>query len=724
MVVFPGLASAQRYAVLMSGFDWANFQSDLSHVYKTLLQAGYTKDEIHVLYHKGEQLDLDGDTAFDDVDDSCYKDDFAEAFASIIGQGIDSGNTIFFFATGHGSAFNQFMHPYPSYCVFTADYADTLWDYELANQLTALEMSAGGPLRKICLIAPCRSGGFTVDSNWPEPADLTELNQISISTTASSEQKATWSDDAVGYPMVYWWTSALRGKDWNNNNVDADANHDQHVSLSEAFAFAKNESESATETPQHLAKDCLLDNFSGVNGGLFDLPILTINMTRCPPPDHHPWIAHDCYGYGLTATTTLGTGARASAVAAAMEARARLANGGTAPSQTGALHYYYRAPTLGLGFYGTGWQAVGTQSIPPLAPGESLEMPPVAFSVPELNPFGEPYWTVAARIEDPANPAGSGWLSDDHQVRMANSWTIAAAPGASREIHFLAVNPSSEPAMVVLGVDTSRYPDEWHFQVTPQPYDTVLFSPYESRVVTLTLQAVGTGHTEGTIHVIETLLPSENYGACRDPSCGGPPCGGFIRETGGCAVTLVTEPPTAVVVSLVDAEAEWDRVRLTWFAADAAGFFATLYRCSPGDAWHAIGSVRSDGTGRISYEDRDVIAGARYGYRLAVREGSDTSFLGETWIDVPRRFELALQDIRPNPTWQDLLVTFSLPSAAPASLELLDIAGRRVLMRDVGSLGPGSYVLNLGQNAVPAGVYLVRLRQGPRAVYRKGTVLR
>jgi hypothetical protein len=85
-------------------------------------------------------------------------------------------------------------------------------------------------------------------------------------------------------------------------------------------------------------------------------------------------------------------------------------------------------------------------------------------------------------------------------------------------------------------------------------------------------------------------------------------------------------------------------------------------------------------------------------------------------LDVPviAPATLALERIQPNPSrgpgW---LVRFSLPAAAPARLELLDVSGRRVMERAVGALGPGRHTLAFTANrSLAAGIYLIRLSQG------------
>jgi hypothetical protein len=74
----------------------------------------------------------------------------------------------------------------------------------------------------------------------------------------------------------------------------------------------------------------------------------------------------------------------------------------------------------------------------------------------------------------------------------------------------------------------------------------------------------------------------------------------------------------------------------------------------------------------------------------------------------------ALYGARPNPAvGSGLTVRFALPGAGDATLELVDVAGRRVVRREVGSLGAGRHEVVLGEaGGVAPGVYLVRLVRG------------
>jgi hypothetical protein len=88
-------------------------------------------------------------------------------------------------------------------------------------------------------------------------------------------------------------------------------------------------------------------------------------------------------------------------------------------------------------------------------------------------------------------------------------------------------------------------------------------------------------------------------------------------------------------------------------------------------------------------------------------------------------WELTLGPARPNPgSGSRLIIPFTLPVAAPARLELLDVSGRRVAVRDVGSLGAGRHTVDLAEGQrLPAGVYLVRLMQGTQTRVRRVAVL-
>lgn len=85
---------------------------------------------------------------------------------------------------------------------------------------------------------------------------------------------------------------------------------------------------------------------------------------------------------------------------------------------------------------------------------------------------------------------------------------------------------------------------------------------------------------------------------------------------------------------------------------------------------------------------------------------------------------LALSRAWPNPARGAFRVTFSLPNGSPARLELIDLAGRRVLERAVSGPGPHVVALEPDSRSVPVGIYALRLTQGGQAVSTKLALVR
>jgi len=165
-------------------------------------------------------------------------------------------------------------------------------------------------------------------------------------------------------------------------------------------------------------------------------------------------------------------------------------------------------------------------------------------------------------------------------------------------------------------------------------------------------------------------------------------------------------------------------VALEWFGAEIAPIRATIDRRTERSAWTALGDVSSDGTGYVRYLDASVSPGGRYAYRLGYLDAGKEQFTSEVWVEVPA-LRLALAGLQPNPSSGAPRIAFSLANAEPATLDVVDVTGRRVARREVGSLGPGAHVVTLGESlSLKPGTYLLRLAQGTRVVVRRGVLVR
>jgi len=86
---------------------------------------------------------------------------------------------------------------------------------------------------------------------------------------------------------------------------------------------------------------------------------------------------------------------------------------------------------------------------------------------------------------------------------------------------------------------------------------------------------------------------------------------------------------------------------------------------------------------------------------------------------------LILEGVSPNPARGAFTVAFSLTSDGPAQLEVMDVAGRRILSQEVGGLGTGRHAVALGAGArIPPGVYALRLSDARHTVSRSVIIMR
>jgi len=85
----------------------------------------------------------------------------------------------------------------------------------------------------------------------------------------------------------------------------------------------------------------------------------------------------------------------------------------------------------------------------------------------------------------------------------------------------------------------------------------------------------------------------------------------------------------------------------------------------------------------------------------------------------------ALSGAYPNPSVGKLRVAFTLPDGQAAVLEAFDVTGRRVVSRDVGSLGAGLHVVDLAsEKPIAAGIYVLRLTWNGRSLAMKVALTR
>lgn len=188
---------------------------------------------------------------------------------------------------------------------------------------------------------------------------------------------------------------------------------------------------------------------------------------------------------------------------------------------------------------------------------------------------------------------------------------------------------------------------------------------------------------------------------------------------------LLANPSGAVpaLATLVSAEATPSGVRLAWQAAEP-GIEVRVERSEGSAPWARVGQTTSDASGRLEFEDHDVRSGAGYAYRLFIERDGQEVYFGFVSVQVPVEASLALVGSRSNPARGVFEVSFSLPDAGSARLELFDVAGRRLVSREVGSMGPGAHVLRLDESSrLPAGLYWLRLVRPDRVLVSRAALV-
>ena len=190
-------------------------------------------------------------------------------------------------------------------------------------------------------------------------------------------------------------------------------------------------------------------------------------------------------------------------------------------------------------------------------------------------------------------------------------------------------------------------------------------------------------------------------------------------------------PPLSqpTLVTFANAIALPHQVSLAWQAQGGAALTGDVQRRLPGGVWATLTPpVVADVSGRMPYLDASVSPGTSYEYQLIITQPPASAgwVTCSVAVDVPLEVQhLVLGPARPNPTQTDIIVSFSLPTNAPATLQILDLSGRKLYAREVGSLGPGSLTLNLGTNVnLRSGIYFLRLAQSGQEATSRISVIR
>jgi len=151
-------------------------------------------------------------------------------------------------------------------------------------------------------------------------------------------------------------------------------------------------------------------------------------------------------------------------------------------------------------------------------------------------------------------------------------------------------------------------------------------------------------------------------------------------------------------------------LELQWWIADSVSRDVRVHRRDPPGPWRFVAKTRADVRGQLSWRDSTVLRGRPVEYALELRTLRGTRFVPLPAVSIPGDRPLRLTARTDAGGVSTLLL--ELPTSYPATIELFDVAGRRLGSIDVGPLTAGPHVVPVPRALLPsAGVYFVRLRQ-------------
>jgi hypothetical protein len=199
------------HAVLICGYDVDRYNTDIATVYNMLREAGYSKDNITVLYGLGYSSgtaswggDFDGEGP-SDINDSATFLTLNNTFSTLTGT-LGAEDQLFVYVTGEGG--QDAMQQIPSVIFLSAVVGENP-EYTTTNFVSAVQNIACAQM--IIVMEPCFSGGFIS----PLINDPNALCKNRIVQTATDAISPSYAEEYLtgGHidEFTFYWSAAARG---------------------------------------------------------------------------------------------------------------------------------------------------------------------------------------------------------------------------------------------------------------------------------------------------------------------------------------------------------------------------------------------------------------------------------------------------------------------------------------------------------------------------------
>jgi parallel beta-helix repeat protein len=214
------LPNEHLYAVIVNGSEGeeVRFWNDMSAMYCTLLDKGYTKDNIYVHYYgETHSSDLDGGDYFDDVDYDATKSLIEATFARLSTE-LDYDDQLFVYIDGHGN--NSHIVDGVNDKENEDDYVPASYiDLKGEEDISAIELAGYveniNCAQMVFTIGLCYSGGFASKLN--EYTTDTKCTNRTVHTASFNEEALAerwltyYEGDSRYHEFFYYWIAAIRG---------------------------------------------------------------------------------------------------------------------------------------------------------------------------------------------------------------------------------------------------------------------------------------------------------------------------------------------------------------------------------------------------------------------------------------------------------------------------------------------------------------------------------
>jgi hypothetical protein len=201
-----------------------------------------------------------------------------------------------------------------------------------------------------------------------------------------------------------------------------------------------------------------------------------------------------------------------------------VANRGTIPATGVVVRLLRGDPTTAECYPDTYLQPIGTITLPPIAPGDSVTSSPLPFMAPTGNSFGQPYYSFLAVAEAAGDPLHDQWVETENNIACRSYNHAQISPNSSTYLRFWVYNPQATSAWVVTKL-SSDMPPGWSAHVEPTGIDSVLMAP-RARGARMLVVSAGSAW-QSTIDVCEYVYDTSGH---------------FVRCTGGLAFFVSSAP--------------------------------------------------------------------------------------------------------------------------------------------------------------------------------------